>query len=105
MRHIVAAETGPVVELIADTLRQCNSRYSPHELLALGAVYHRPSFKKVHPVRVLDPALVVHKGEYLRVHPDPRRYEEASRQDWRSRVAFECDDFLVIDKVRVLGSV
>ncbi len=61
---------------------------SPEALLALGAVYLNR--------RRLRADVELVEGDVLRVHPFPRRFPSA--RDWRSRIVFEDDDVLVVDK-------
>ena len=38
------------------------------------------------------------QGQWIRIHPRPRRYPAASTTDWASRVLHLDDDFCVVNK-------
>jgi len=61
---------------------------SPDQLLSLGAVYLNR--------RRLRADAELGEGDVLRVHPLPRRFP--AHWDWRSRIVFEDEELLVIDK-------
>lgn len=79
------------------------------ELCRLGAVYwlgreqHEAGLDggapRVKPARALDPGQAVRAGDYVRVHPRPKRYPEANI-DWEARIVHECEAFVVVDKPR-----
>lgn len=63
-------------------------------LISLGSVYRAVGNGNV---RTMDPDVRVVEGQYLRVHPNPRRYP-AEAIAWRETVQFENDDLLVLNK-------
>ncbi len=90
--HVQPSEHTTVRELVAATLQCSPERVTT--LLGFGAVYlHRGRrFER------LSEDAVVETGFTVRIHPMPRRFPVDF--DWRARIRYECDDFLVIDKPR-----
>ncbi|CAM9869886.1 unnamed protein product [Phaeothamnion confervicola] len=69
------------------------------ELVALGAVYYacrlsgRPKM-----ARIMDPAQPLRAGARVRVHLEPKRYPACQRSDWPERVAWQDDEYVVLEK-------
>jgi 23S rRNA pseudouridine1911/1915/1917 synthase len=86
-RHLIVPERGRLSELLPAILDLSTERVS--ELLYLGSVY-------LNKKRVLED-LEVPPLSYVRVHCKPKRYEVANI-DWKSRVVFENDHAVVVNK-------
>jgi 23S rRNA pseudouridine1911/1915/1917 synthase len=86
-RHLIVPEKGRLMELLPPILELSTERVS--ELLDLGCVY-------LNKKRVLD-NMEVPSLSYLRVHCKPKRYD-ISAVDWKSRVVFENEHFVVVNK-------
>ena len=99
MLHVIV-RGGPrrLAEVVAEAIAGLGHGLAAERLVELGGVYHRcggaPGSR---PLRVLDPTLLVDSDEYVRVHPNPRRYA-SSAVEWPSRVQFEDEDLIVLDK-------
>lgn len=65
-------------------------------LLNLGAVYHQK--------KRIRQNTWVEKGDYLRIHPNPRRFAVHNCQ-WSQRVVFEGSDFLIVNKPAGIPSI
>ncbi len=81
--HLLVEEPGWVAQLLAERFPTIDA------LIALGSVYRN---KK----RLSQNAWVEH-GEYLRIHPQPLRFE-TQKLDWLSRVIFSGPIFHIINK-------
>jgi 23S rRNA pseudouridine1911/1915/1917 synthase len=64
-------------------------------LLQLGAVYHNK--------KRLQENTWVEAGDYLRIHPSPRRF--SCNHNWADRLVYQGKDFIVIDKPAGLPSI
>jgi len=106
MRHIVVeAGIRTVAKAVSSALGVTS--HASLELLALGAVYLRPHCdEEARPRRIFTDCECV-EGDYIRVHPSPRRYTHilSSIVDARSMVLFENDHYLVVDKPAGIPSV
>lgn len=80
-----------VCDVVASELG--NTELARH-LISLGSVYRAVGTGNV---RTMDPDVRVVEGQYLRVHPNPRRYP-ADAIAWRDTVQFENDDLLILNK-------
>lgn len=89
--HLKADQTGPAIETI---IRQTGlSQNFLHDLADLGAIY-------INHQRVLEPKLLlssVNAGEYLRIHPNPKRFS-VETFDAQKSILFEDDHLLSINK-------
>lgn len=85
IRHVISPMAGP----LSDVLR---SLYivNPGELLALGAIYKNKR-------RILKPTVEILRGDYLRIHSQPKRYQ-VNHIDWATRIAAHNKDFVLVDK-------
>lgn len=86
-RHLIVPEKGRLTELLPAILDLSTERVS--ELLNLGSVY-------LNKKRVLED-IEVPPLSYVRVHCKPKRYE-VSKIDWKSRVVFENEHMVVVNK-------
>jgi 23S rRNA pseudouridine1911/1915/1917 synthase len=87
VRHILSPKSGPLIDAILGTLE------IPGEdllaLLKLGSVYLEGErlHDNVH----------IEEGAYVRVHTKPRRFPP-NDYDWKERILFEDENFIVVDK-------
>jgi len=94
MRHIKARTRSLLVQVVQDELQ--SSQDAAIGLIRLGSVYHRKA-GPIRAIRSLDPGLLVDSGDYIRVHPTPRRYD-CSSISWDDCKVYEDDELVVIDK-------
>jgi 23S rRNA-/tRNA-specific pseudouridylate synthase len=96
VRHLVAASATHVSRLVAQELQISiqNALY----LVDIGACYHKSHTSELSrkPQRVHVDS-VVEPGDYLRVHPVPKRYD-ISTVDWPNIVVANTDDYVVVKK-------
>ncbi|MCB0406330.1 MAG: RNA pseudouridine synthase [Bdellovibrionales bacterium] len=89
IRHFVASTPIGLLEALDVHLRVPQEK--GRELLRLGAIYcNKRRVRADRPLR---------RGEYLRVHIEPKRYPLPDI-DWRALVVEETPDFLVVNKPR-----
>lgn len=81
--HILAEREGWLHQILEEDFPDIDS------LIAFGGVY-------LNKKRVRS-AVWVKPGDYLRVHPEPRRYD-CAEIDWKSQVVQVHDDFVILDK-------
>ncbi len=81
--HILSEREGWLHQILAENFPDIES------LIAFGGVY-------LNKKRVRAPAWVK-PGDYLRVHPEPRRFS-VEAIDWRARVVHVHDDFVILNK-------
>jgi len=101
MRHVQARSRDLLVQVVQDEIK--SSREVAAGLVKLGAVYHRKGVSSQGAIRSLDPTVIVDSGDYIRVHPTPRRYECTSII-WDECVVYEDDDLVVLDKPSAIPS-
>lgn len=93
VKHFYSPADGNAIDIIQNTLQL--DRQSVLELFKLGGVYIKNQ-------RSQDPLQVVNFGFQMRVHTKPRRY--FVNYDWKSRIVFEHDDFVILNKPSGLPS-
>lgn len=90
VEHLLAPCNGTLAEVLKESLRLDVDR--TQFLLSIGAIYHNEAR--------LDPLIgmsQIKKGDYLRVHQNPRRFP-VQVLDLSSVVIYENPDFWVVDK-------
>jgi 23S rRNA-/tRNA-specific pseudouridylate synthase len=106
--HIIAETQSSLAELIRSQV----SPADPDDLIRLGAVYRRrrgdlsegaPNNSVADATRVLM-NVDVSPGDYVRVHLTPRRYA-TDHINWASKVVYEDEDFVVVNKPSGLPAV
>jgi 23S rRNA pseudouridine1911/1915/1917 synthase len=85
--HAVAQESVKLSELLFRELFIEEKEF--RGLISLGAIFI--NHKRVFEDQILS------KEDYVRIHRFPKRYE-VSHIDWRTRIVFENEDFIVINK-------
>ncbi len=87
VKHIISPRSGELRDVLLSILdidpEQTNF------LLDLGSIYHQH--------KRLREALFIHEGDYLRIHTKPRRFP-AQHIDWPSRLVFQNENFMVLNK-------
>jgi 23S rRNA-/tRNA-specific pseudouridylate synthase len=86
--HFRASRSGSLVQIIEGDLGL--SQQQIVDLLQLGAVY-------VGSDREWSEARMVYKGELIRVHKNPRRFN-LNGLDFKAMLIYSCDDFVVVNK-------
>jgi 23S rRNA pseudouridine1911/1915/1917 synthase len=85
--HAIAQGSVALSELLCNELFILEKEFQG--LISLGAIF--VNHKRVFEDQILS------KEDYVRVHRFPRRFE-VNNIDWRSRILFENEDFIVINK-------
>jgi len=93
VKHFHSPDDGMAIDIIQNALNLDHSVLT--ELFQLGAIY-------INNQRCLDPNLNVSYGHLMRVHTKPRRYYV--NYDWKSRIVFEHEDFVILNKPSGLPS-
>lgn len=88
VQHLLAAKSGPCLDVLAESLSIPSEKIE--FLLKMGCLYWKDQ-------RVHDQHLPIEKGDYLRVHLQPRRFSTADF-DIKASVIHQCEDYLVINK-------
>ncbi|CAE80177.1 RluA family pseudouridine synthase [Bdellovibrio bacteriovorus] len=88
VRHILSPQAGGLCDVLLGNLEL--DREQIEFLLHLGAIYHN------HQRTTEDSSVSV--GDYIRVHTKPRRFT-ANDGQWRSRIVFENEHFVVTNKI------
>ncbi len=81
--HILSDDSGWLETLVGPLFPELP------ELLQLGAVYHQK--------KRLQKNVWVEKGDYLRIHPIPRRFA-IDQWNWMDRIVFDGPDYVIVDK-------
>ncbi|CAM9595711.1 unnamed protein product [Discosporangium mesarthrocarpum] len=86
VEHAYAPFSGPAWSVAAAVLGWDEER--ARHMVTFGGFYRREAFAQENAKarRLLDPDVRVEQGEYVRVHPNPRRFLEVEGIDWESRV-------------------
>jgi 23S rRNA pseudouridine1911/1915/1917 synthase len=87
VRHILSPKSGPLADAILSTLGISAEEFA--EVLQLGGVYLEGE-------RITS-AVEIEEGAYVCVHTKPRRFP-ANTFNWRERIFFEDENFLVVNK-------
>nr|BFD59963.1 RluA family pseudouridine synthase [Bdellovibrio sp. CKG001] len=87
VRHILSPQSGGLCDVLLSNLEL--DREQIQFLLQLGAIYHNHQ-------RVTENSSVS-SGDYIRVHTKPRRFP-ANDGQWLSRLVFQNEHFLVVNK-------
>jgi 23S rRNA-/tRNA-specific pseudouridylate synthase len=97
-RHLHSSITAPAWQVIADALgpQDC-SEQKAKELTTFGAVYAKAA-GDVKARRLTDSNTIITENQYMRVHPDPRRFPVCSTTDWESTICYENKHMLLINK-------
>lgn len=93
VKHFFSPEDGIALDIIQIALNL--DQKAILDLFAIGAVY-------INNQRSLNPQQPLSYGNQIRVHTKPRRY--FINYDWKSRVVFEADDFVILNKPAGLPS-
>ena len=93
VKHFYSPADGLAIDIIQTALNLDQSVVL--NLFLLGSVY-------INHQRVLDANHAVNYGHQMRVHTKPRRYFVG--YDWKSRIIFEHDDFVILNKPSGLPS-
>ncbi|MBC7459005.1 MAG: RluA family pseudouridine synthase, partial [Bdellovibrionaceae bacterium] len=93
VKHFHSPDDGMAIDIIKNALILDQTVVA--DLFQLGAIY-------INNQRCLDPNQTVSYGHQMRVHTKPRRYDV--NYDWKSRVIFEHDDFVILNKPSGLPS-
>ena len=88
VHHFIASHSGTLVDVLASTLGM--GKETSDFLLNIGAVYLNE--RRLSPFQT-----EIKNGDYLRVHSQPRRFQE-NLLDWPSSLIFENRDFIVVNK-------
>ena len=99
VKHIIARSRTSISNLVSNDL-QIDLESARH-LIHLGAVYLKSAgseaTRKASRVMRNEGETIIDCGDYLRVHPKPKRYDTESI-DWKSCILQEESDFVVIKK-------
>jgi 23S rRNA pseudouridine1911/1915/1917 synthase len=97
-RHLHSSITAPAWQVVADALgpQHC-SEQKAKELIAFGAVYALAA-GDVKARRLTDSNTIITENQYMRVHPNPRRFPVCSTTDWERTICYENDHMLLINK-------
>jgi 23S rRNA pseudouridine1911/1915/1917 synthase len=93
VKHFYSPGDGMAIDIIQNALNLDHSVVL--ELFQIGAIY-------INNQRVIDPHHNVTYANQMRVHTKPRRY--FVNYDWKSRIVFEHDDFVILNKPSGLPS-
>jgi 23S rRNA-/tRNA-specific pseudouridylate synthase len=103
-RHLHSHMTAPAWQVVADALgTQHWSQQRAKELIEFGAVYAM-AVGDIKARRLTDSEMIVTEGQYMRVHPDPRRFPVCSTTDWETTVCYENEHMLLINKPAAVPS-
>jgi len=89
VKHILSPHQGPLIEILRRLLPE-DLALTAEFLIEMGAVYHLGQ-------RVRNPQTYIQTGDYLRIHSKPRRFA-ANHFDWKKKVLFQNEEFVVVDK-------
>jgi 23S rRNA pseudouridine1911/1915/1917 synthase len=97
-RHLHSPMTAPAWQVVADALgpQHC-SEQKAKELIEFGAVYAMAT-GDVKARRLTDSNMIITEKQYMRVHPNPRRFPVCSTTDWESTICYENQHMLLINK-------
>jgi 23S rRNA pseudouridine1911/1915/1917 synthase len=93
VKHFYSPNDGIAIDIIKNALNLDHSVVL--SLFEIGAIY-------INNQRCLDPNQNVNFGTQMRVHTKPRRYYV--NYDWKSRIVFDHDDFVILNKPSGLPS-
>ncbi len=93
VKHFYSPEDGMAVDIIQNALNLDQTTLL--ELFQIGAIY-------INNQRCVDQNQTVKFGHQMRVHTKPRRY--FVNYDWKSRIVFEHEDFVILNKPSGLPS-
>jgi 23S rRNA-/tRNA-specific pseudouridylate synthase len=97
-RHLHSPMTAPAWQVVADALgpQHC-SEQKARELITFGAVYAMAA-GDVKARRLPDSNMIITEKQYMRVHPNPRRFPVCNTTDWESTICYENQHMLLINK-------
>lgn len=87
VKHLLSPRSGLLSEILTTSLEVGDDRVL--ELLNLGGIYLEGSRQKID--------CEIAEGAYIRVHTKPRRFP-ANDYNWKERILFSDENFLVVDK-------
>lgn len=93
VKHFHSPDDGMAIDIIQNALNLDHSIVT--DLFQLGAIY-------INNQRCMNPDQSVNYGHLMRVHTKPRRYYV--NYDWKSRIVFEHEDFVILNKPSGLPS-
>lgn len=93
VKHFHSPDDGMAIDIIQNALNLDQSVLA--DLFQLGAIY-------INNQRCMNPQQSVSYGHLMRVHTKPRRYYV--NYDWKSRIVFEHEDFVILNKPSGLPS-
>ncbi len=86
VKHFINQNSGSLVQLVSSVLEKPEP--DVYDLLNLGAIY-------INNIRQNTNSLIK-ENQTIRVHTKPRRFN--CRHEWKDRIVFDNDDFVVLDK-------
>ena len=98
-KHMHSKKTVPILQLIQQETGLSAARST--ELIQQGAVWHRKasSPENSRAKRCVDTQALMLQDDYVRVHSNPKRFDEKlSKIDWSQKVISDHHDFVLINK-------